>query len=427
MQGLLPLPSLRTLLTGVFAFAAILAWFIFSPVTAAQGFDPAAATEAYLASVPAADRAAGDAYFEGGYWLILWGTVYAVLAAWVLLHFRISERLRIYAEKLTRFKFVHSWAYAIQYLVASFVIGLPLAIYQGYFREHQYGLANQAFGPWFSEQLIGLAVSLVLFGLVIAVLYKLIERLRKTWWIWGASFVGVFFVFVLVVSPVFIDPLFNQYTPMEEGQTRDEILSMARANGVPADEVYVADESEQSTRISANVSGAFGTTRIALNDNLLENATLAEIKAVMGHEIAHFVTNIIFVLIIPFAVVIMAGFAFVNGLFHVVHKRLGQNWGVRDIADPAGFPLFAALISVFFLAMTPVLNTIIRENERMADIYGLNASREPDGFATIALKLGTYRKLDPSPLEEIIFFDHPSGRSRIEMAMQWKAENLDEE
>ena len=162
-------------------------------------------------------------------------------------------------------------------------------------------------------------------------------------------------------------------------------------------------------------------------DNLLNGASLAEIKAVMGHEVAHFVTNLIMVLVIPFGLVIMAGFAFVNFSFPRVLKKYGKNWGVRDIADPAGLPLFAALISVFFFIMTPVTNTIIRENERMADIYGLNAAQEPDGFATIALKLGEYRKLDPTPLEEFIFFDHPSGRSRIQMSMDWKAENLAQE
>ncbi|MEE8295789.1 MAG: M48 family metallopeptidase [Sphingomonadales bacterium] len=394
---------------------------------AQEAFDADAATEAYLASIPAEDRAQSDAYFEGGYWLLLWGTLYSVLAAWVLLHFKISARLRDWAEKLTRFKFIHSYAYAVQYIAASFVIGFPWAVYVGFFREHQYGLANQTFGPWFSEQIIGLVVTMVLFSLLIAGLYKLIEKATRTWWIWGAGLVGAFFVFVLVISPVFLDPLFNEYTPMEEGPLRDEILSMARANGVPGDEVYVADESEQSTRISANVSGAFGTTRIALNDNLLENSNLGEIKSVMGHEIAHFVTNIIFVLIIPFSVVILAGFAFVNSTFPKVLKKYGQNWGVRSIADPAGLPLFFALIAVFSLVMTPVTNTIVRENERMADAYGLNAAQEPDGFATIALKLGEYRKLDPGPIEEFIFFDHPSGRSRIQMSMDWKAENLDED
>jgi STE24 endopeptidase len=85
-----------------------------------------------------------------------------------------------------------------------------------------------------------------------------------------------------------------------------------------------------------------------------------------------------------------------------------------------------ALFVFFLLVMTPVLNTITRTTERQADIFGLNTARQPDGFATVTLKLSEYRKLDPSPFEEFVFYDHPSGRSRITMAMRWKAEHLND-
>jgi STE24 endopeptidase len=105
-------------------------------------------------------------------------------------------------------------------------------------------------------------------------------------------------------------------------------------------------------------------------------------------------------------------------------KRWGEKWRVRDIADPAGLPLLALISSTLFIFATPVLNTVVRITEREADAFGINTSREPDGVAKVALKLGAYRKLDPTPLEEFIFFDHPSGRARIRMAMDWKAANL---
>jgi len=105
---------------------------------------------------------------------------------------------------------------------------------------------------------------------------------------------------------------------------------------------------------------------------------------------------------------------------------LGGAWGVRGLSDPAGLPLLAALLSVFFFFATPVTNSLIRVNEAEADLYGLNAAGQPDGFAEVALKLGEYRKLDPGPIEEFVFYDHPSGRQRIAMAMRWKAEHLGE-
>ena len=103
----------------------------------------------------------------------------------------------------------------------------------------------------------------------------------------------------------------------------------------------------------------------------------------------------------------------------------GERFGVRGIDDEAGLPLVAALLSVFFFFASPLTNSYTRMNEAEADIFGINASGEPDGFAEVALKLGKYRKLDPGPIEEWLFFDHPSGRARIHMAMKWKSENLD--
>jgi STE24 endopeptidase len=144
----------------------------------------------------------------------------------------------------------------------------------------------------------------------------------------------------------------------------------------------------------------------------------------MAHEIGHYALGHVYEMIVSFGVVTAVSFMLANVGFAVLHSAFGAWWGVRDISDPAGFPILMIVLSMLGLVFTPITNTIIRTNEAEADIFGLNAAREPDGFATTALKLSEYRKLDPSPLEEVIFFDHPSGRSRIAMAMRWKAENF---
>jgi STE24 endopeptidase len=127
-----------------------------------------------------------------------------------------------------------------------------------------------------------------------------------------------------------------------------------------------------------------------------------------------------------YTIVVLTAFALVRFAFDRALARWGAGWGVRGIADPAGLPLLMILVTIFGFALTPIANTFIRSNEAEADIFGLNAARQPDGFAEVALKLSEYRKLDPGPVEEFLFFDHPSGRARIHMAMQWKAEHLDE-
>jgi STE24 endopeptidase len=392
----------------------------------AQGFDPNAATEAYLATLSDAARAKSDAYFEGGYWLLLIDAAYAAGVALILLFTRLSAGMRSVAESIMPWRWLQTFLYAAMFIVVTAALTFPLTMYEGFTREHEYGMSNQTFEAWFSEFGIGLAVSVVMTSIFITVIYAIVRSAPRTWWIWGTAATAVLMAVAIMLAPIYISPLFNDYKPMADGDLKQQILSMARASGVPADNVYVVDQSRQTKRISANVQGLFGTTRISLNDNLLERSTPAEVKSVMGHEIGHYVLGHVFELIVYFSLVAGIGFAFVQWGFHALHRAFGGMWGVRDITDPAGLPIALLLFSVYGLVATPVQNTIVRSNEAEADIYGLNAAREPDGFATIALKLSEYRKISPTPLEEFIFFDHPSGRSRISMAMHWKAENMNE-
>jgi STE24 endopeptidase len=202
------------------------------------------------------------------------------------------------------------------------------------------------------------------------------------------------------------------------------ILRLAHANGIATDKVYVMDASRQTTKISANVSGFLGTMRITLNDNLINRCSLPEIEAVMAHEMGHYVMNHIYKMVLFLGVIIVVGFVLLRFALTRLIVRAGPRWGISDIGDVAILPLAALLLSTYFFVLTPVMNTFIRTQEMEADMFGLNAARQPDGFAQAALKLSQYRKMEPTPFEEWFFYDHPSGATRIHTAMRWKAENL---
>ncbi len=390
----------------------------------AKSFDVKAAVDAYLAKVPPQQRARSDAYFEGGYWLLLWDFLSTAVVMWLLLRFRWSARMRDLAERITRFKPLQTALYWVQSVLLVIILLFPLTVYEGFFREQKYGLSNQTFGAWMRDQAVGTAVAAVLGAGLLAVLFGLVRRLGRNWWVWGAVVSIGFLAFVALIAPVFIFPLFNKFTKLEDPRVKDPILSMARANGIPATEVYEFDASRQSNRVSANVSGLGGTTRVSLNDNLLKRCTLPEIEASMGHEMGHYVLNHQFKGLALNGILVMIAFAFLNWGITASLARWGEGWGIRGITDVAVVPLAMLLLSVFFFVLTPVSNTITRTMEYEADIFGLNASQQPDGEAEVDLKLGEYRKLDPGRLEEFIFYDHPSGRTRITAAMRWKAEHL---
>ena len=391
---------------------------------ASPHFDATAATNAYLAQIPPDKTARSDAYFEGGYWMILWDFLYGVVVALLLLNLRWSARMRDLSERVTRFKPVHTFVYWLQYLILTSILFFPGTVYEDYFREHKYGLATQTFGPWMGDQMKELAVNAVLGGLLAMLLFGVVRRLPRTWWIWGAAVTIVFLIFTVLISPVYIVPIFNKVTRLDNPRIVDPILSMARANGIPAKDVYEIDASRQTTRMSANVSGFANTMRITLNDNLLRRGSPEEIQAVMGHEMGHYVMNHVYKLIMSFSIVIVLAFVYLRWSLDWTLQRWGEKWQIRGVGDTAVLPLVLLLVAIFGFVTTPVFNTLIRTQEHEADMYGLNTSRQPDGFAQGAIHLGEYRKMNPGPIEEWIFFDHPSGRNRIYDAMRWKAENL---
>ena len=394
-----------------------------APETTAR-FDPVQATKAWLDTVPADQRAKSNAYFEGGYWLLLWNFLVAAGISLFLLASKWSARLRDFAEGVTGSKTLQVIIYGIVYIIIVAVLSFPLTFYQFFIREHQYGFATQSFGPWFVEQLVASVVGLIASVIALPILYAVFRRSPRAWWIWGTVVIVVLSFFGNFIAPVFVEPLFNTYKPLTDPKIRDPILAMAQANQIPVKQVFEVDASRQTTRVSANVAGILGTTRIALNDNLLKQCTLAEIRAVMAHEMGHYVLNHGAKLTIYLGVVALIGFGIGRLIFDWSLGRWGERWQVRGIADPANLPLLTLIFAAFTFFMTPVLNSVVRTTEREADQFGINTSREPDGECKVALKLGAYRKLDPSPLEEFIFFDHPSGRARILMGMEWKAAHL---
>ena len=394
-----------------------------SSAPAAQPFNVNAAVERYLAKMPPAERARSDSYFEGGYWLILWDFLSTVVVMWLLLRFRWSASMRNLAERVTRFSPLRTALYWIQFIIVVSVLTFPLTVYEGYFREHKYGLLNQTFGPWMRDQAVGLAVGVVLGAILVVPLFGLVRLLGRNWWVWGAVLMIVFLAFVSLIAPVYISPLFNQYKKLEDARVKDPILAMARANGIAATDVYEFDASRQSNRVSANVSGFANTMRISLNDNLLKRCTLPEIETTMGHEMGHYVLNHAYKGLVMMGVLIVIGFAFLHWGINFALQRWGEKWEIRGITDVAVLPLAMIVFSLFFFLMTPVSNTITRTMEFEADMYGLNAAQQPDGEANVDLMLGEYRKMDPGPVEEFVFYDHPSGRTRITAAMRWRAEH----
>ena len=390
----------------------------------AQGFDPAAATAAYLAQLPPEAHAKATAYTQGGHWLLLWGTLVGVAVAWIILKTGVLVRLRTQIEAARPRPWLAAFVVMLVYSIQEAVLSLPWTAYSGWWREKQYGLTSQAFTGWFSEWAVQLAIGMVATAILFMFIYQLIRKAPRTWWLWAGGVATAFAFLLLVLSPVFIAPLFNDYQPAPPGPVRDAVVAMAKANGVPADKIYVYNGSKQSNRYTANVAGLFGTARVAMSDVMFQkNADVPEVKAVVGHEMGHYVEQHTLWIAAAFGALAMLAFFLIDRLFPAAARLLGAR-GLNGIADPAGYPVIAALFGVGMLLATPLTSSIVRIGESRADQFSLDRVGEPDGLARALVKTIEYRAATPSRLEEILFYDHPAVGNRIRRAMEWKAKHM---
>lgn len=387
----------------------------------AQAFDPAAATAAYLAFLTPAQHARATAYTHGSEWLLLWTALVSVLVAWIVIKSQVLVRVRDRVERVRPHPWRVVFAVVAVDTVLETLLNLPWDAYRQWWREKSYGLTSRAFGGWLVEQGLSLLVSLVMALIMFSVLYWIIRRAPRTWWAWGAVGTVVGFIALVTVQPMVIEPLFNTFKPAPPGPMRDEIVAMAKQVGVPHDKIYIYNGSKQSNRYSANVSGMFGTARVAMSDVMFQkDADLAEVRGVVGHEMGHYVLHHILKSAVKYGLVALVGFFLVDRLFAPTARLLGAR-GVAGIADPAGLPVLGALIAVILFVATPVTNAIIRQGEIEADRFSLEHFNEPDGLSKALAKTIEYRAASPGRLEELLFYHHPSVGHRIRTAMDWKA------
>ena len=286
--------------------------------------------------------------------------------------------------------------------------------------RREYGLSTRDWGSWAVDTGKSLVVGAALTALVLLVVVALARALPRTWWAWGAGATAALVVVVSFAYPVVVEPVFNRFTPLPAGELRDDLLALAERDGVPVDEVLVADASRRTSSLNAYVSGFAGTRRIVVYDTLLEQATPAEVELVVAHELGHAAERDVVVGTLLGA---LGAAAAVCALFLLVSWRpLLARSGAAGAGDPRVVPLLMALIAVGTLLVGPVSNLVSRRIEARADVHALDLTRDPGTFigAQQRLARANLSDLDPNPLAYWLFATHPSTTQRIALAREWE-------
>ncbi|MGB3845946.1 MAG: M48 family metalloprotease [Sphingopyxis sp.] len=381
-----------------------------------MAFDPAAATAAYIDALGPAALAKAAAYTRGGEWLGLWDVVVAALVAVLFVRLRILDRLD---ARLAGRGFVpRTLLVCAAFLLLSAIVALPWNLYQDWWRESAYGRTSQPLGDWLAQGAIGMVFAALFGALFFLGIYALVRRAGRRWWIWSGGLAAFAISLLLLLAPVVVEPLFNDYRPVPAGPVRDALVVQAEQAGIEPGRIFLYDGSRQSNNFTANVSGLGHSARIAISDVALKGASLDEVRAVTGHEIGHYVLGHIWIMVAVFSLLAILLFFLADRLYARVARTFGS---AAAIGDPRGLPVLMFMLTLFAFLAQPVRNGLSRYDESAADAYSLRTVNLPDALASALVKTAEYRNPRPNAAEEFIFYSHPSVERRVRAAMEWKA------
>lgn len=381
-----------------------------------MAFDVQLATDTYINSLGTEALAKAAAYTTGSQWMLLWGLLISAFTTWVFVKLHILERID--AKLNHRSHWLKSVLISGAFIFLSSLLMLPWTIYQDWWRETAYNKTSQPLVDFLSQGGISLLLSSVLGGLFLSGIYFFMRRIGQYWWLWSGGLAAAFITAMMLLGPVFVEPLFNKYTPLPAGEVREAIEVLAKQANINPDRIFVYDGSRQSNRFTANVSGIGSSARIAISDVALKSASLEEVKAVTGHEIGHYVSGHVWNLVATASVLSMLFFYLTDLVFFKVAQVIGST---TAISDPTGIPVLLLCVSLLSFLAQPAINYVVRQGEIEADQYSYQTVNLPDAMATALVKTAEYRDPRPNAFQEFIFYSHPSVEKRVRAAMEWKA------
>ncbi len=372
-------------------------------------------------SVPAASEQATRYYTSGNrVWLV--DTLLSLLVPALFLFTGWSARIRDLARRLGRKWFFTVALYVVLFSLASFVIGLPWAYYTEFVRQHAYGLSNQTLDKWVSDTLKSLLIGLLMGALFTWVPFLLLKKSPRRWWLYTAALVIPFIVLLLLVTPVWIEPLFNTFGPMKDKSLESAILSLAERAGIEGSRVFEVDKSIDTKAVNAYVTGFGQTKRIVLWDTTIAKLDRRQLLFVMGHEMGHYVLGHVWKTIGVASLLVLVTLWIAHRSAGWFIARWRARFGFDALADVAALPLLLLLANGFSLVVSPALMAYTRHQEHESDRFGLEITRDNRAAATAFVTLQTENLGNPRPglLYKLWRSSHPPLGERIDFCNDYR-------
>ncbi|HEX7335817.1 MAG TPA: M48 family metallopeptidase [Gemmatimonadales bacterium] len=355
---------------------------------------------------------------------VLWGadTALSLLIPALLLFTGFSARIRTLAQRVGRRRLLSVMAYAVLITLVMALLSLPLAYYSGYVRQHTYGLSNQSLGRWVGEWLKGVGVGGIGLALVLWIPYLLLQKSPSRWWLYAGLATVPVAALLLVITPIWVDPLFNEYQPMEDKVLETRVLALAERAGIQGSRVYQVNKSVDTKAVNAYVTGLGGTKRIVFWDTILQRLEPDQLLFVTAHEMGHFVLRHTLAFILGAALLTTLSLYLVHRVAGRLIGRYSNRFGFDRLADVASFPLLLLLGSVVSLILAPLALAFNRYQEHEADRFALEITRTNHAAATTFVRLQQENLAVPRPSALYMLWrgSHPSLGDRVDFANRYR-------
>jgi Zn-dependent protease with chaperone function len=361
-------------------------------------------------------------YYRSGNVLWIVDNVWGLLVPVVFLFTGFSAALRTWSHRVGRKWFFTIALYFIVFSAITFVLDLPRVYYEGFVREHAYGLSNQTFSKWTSDQITGFIIGIVGGVAFLWVPYLLLKKSPRRWWLYTGLAAIPFIVLVVLVQPIWIDPLFNTFGPMKDKTLEADILHLAERAGIEGGRVYEVAKSEDTKAVNAYVNGFGATKRIVLWDTIIAKLNRRQLLVVMGHEMGHYVLGHVWKQILILSALIVAALFAVHRASGWLIAKYRARFRFDELSDIASLPLIIALFGIATLVVTPVALAVSRHFEHEADRFGLEITRDNYAAATafVTLQQENLGVPRPGPLYTWWRASHPSLGDRIDFSNDYR-------
>jgi STE24 endopeptidase len=372
-------------------------------------------------AVPVITEKAQSYYNTRNFW---WGfgILFGLLIPALFLFTGWSAKIRDVAQRLGKKWFFVIGIYSIMFSLITFPIDLTFDYFSNYAVEHSFGLSNQTIGKWLQDNLTGLAIGCVISFLFLWIPYLLLKKSPQRWWLYTGLLAVPFIFLMIMVQPIWIEPMFNKFGPMKDKALETKILALAEQSGIEGSRVFEVAKSEDTKKVNAYVTGFMDTKRIVLWDTLTAKLDEKETLFVMGHEMGHYVLGHVWKSIAFISLIIIITLYIVHRSAHWMIAKYKRRFGFTELSDIASLPLLILLAGIVGIITPPIINTFTRYNEHEADRFALELTKNNRSAATAFVKLQQENLGNPRPgwFVKLWRGSHPSLAERIEFSNQYK-------